>query len=198
MGTPLTVKLSRPVRAVHMAGPVHSMAGSGVHDGAGPKNATDQAMADLQKQRAEMEQQQRHLAQTCQVLDDLACKVTRFYEEMVATHRTEIARLAVEIARRVLAQKVRQGDYEVESIIQEALEKAPAKQGVTIHVSPQDYEDCQRLQQERPDSPWACLTFVADPSIGQAQCLVETPRGIVKSVIEEHLEKIQVALEKAE
>ena len=198
MGTPLTVKLGRPIRAVHVVEPGRRMAGSGAHDGVGPKDATDRAMADLQRQRAEVEQQQRQLAQTCQVLDDLACKVTRFYEEMVATHRTEIARLAVEIARRVLAQKVRQGDYEVEAIIQEALEKAPAKQGVTVHVSPQDWETCQRLQQERPDSPWACLTFMADPGIGQAECLVETPRGVVKSVIEEHLEKIQAALEKAE
>ena len=192
MGMPLTVKLGHPIRAAHVISPGYQAAGGQAGDG-----VAERATADLQDRLAEVEKQQCQLAQTCQTLDGLACKISRFYEEMVATHRAEIARLAVEIARRVLAQKVRQGDYEVEAIIQEALEKAPAKQGVTVHVSPKDWEACQRLQQERPDSPWTCLTFVADPSIGQAQCLVETPRGVVKSVMEEHLEKIQSALEKA-
>jgi flagellar biosynthesis/type III secretory pathway protein FliH len=188
METSLTVKLGRPVRAARVV-----QAG----DGFDPKAPADPAAADLQKRLADVEQRQRDLVQTCRVLDDLACKLSRFYEEMVATHRGEIARLAVEIARKVVAQKVRQGDYDVEAIIQEALEKAPAKQAVVVQVSPQDWEACQRLQQERPDSPWACLTFVADGSIGQAQCLVETPKGVVKSFIEEHLAKIQEALEKS-
>jgi len=193
MGTSLTVKLGRPVRAARVVEPGRKGDSGQAGDGA----CADPAAADLQKRLADVEQRQQDLVQTCRVLDDLACKLSRFYEEMVATHRGEIARLAVEIARKVVAQKVRQGDYDVEAIIQEALEKAPAKQAVVVQVSPQDWEACQRLQQERPDSPWACLTFVADASIGQAQCLVETPKGVVKSFIEEHLAKIQEALEKS-
>ena len=186
MSVPLTIQLGRPIRSARPA----------TYRPGEPEGAPG-VMSPIQQRLVEVEQQQRHLTQTCQVLDDLAGKLSRFYEDMVTTHRREIARLAVEIARKVLMQKVQQGDYDVEAIIQEALEKAPARQGVTVHVSPQDWETCQRLQQERPDSPWACMTFVADPSLGQAQCLVETPRGVVKSFIEEHLEKIQEALEKA-
>ena len=193
MGTSLTVKLGRPVRAVRVVEPAHKGDSGWAGDGA----SADPAAADLQKRLAEVEQRQQDLVQTCRVLDDLACKLSRFYEERVATHRGEIAHLAVEIARKVVAQRVGQGDYDVEAIIQEALDKAPAKQGVVVRVSPRDWEACQRLQQERPDSPWACLTFVADPGMGQAQCLVETPKGVVKSFIEEHLGKIQEALDKS-
>ena len=40
------------------------------------------------------------------------------------------------------------------------------------------------------------LEFTPDWSIGRGECLVETPKGIVKSFLEEHLERISEALQK--
>jgi flagellar biosynthesis/type III secretory pathway protein FliH len=194
MGAILRIQLDHPVRSARWAQPDWQAPS----DAASPMTVPDPAALDIEQRLADVSRQQQHLAQTCRVLDDLTSKMSRFYEEMITTHRQEIAHLAVEIARKVLAQKVRQGDYDIEAILQEAIEKAPAKQAVTVHVSPQDWEACQRLQQQRPDSPWACLAFVADPSMGQAQCLVETSRGVVKSFIEDQLTKIEQALGKAE
>jgi flagellar biosynthesis/type III secretory pathway protein FliH len=196
MGTVLKVKLGRPIRAVRWVEALAEAAGDSPAE-SGPRGSAPAAALELQKGLAEAAQQQQRLEQACRLLDDLTAKLSGLYDEMVGSHRQEIARLAVEIARKVLAQKVQQGDYDVEAIVQEALEKAPAKQGVTVHVSPHDWEVCQQLQQQRPDSPWSCLAFVANPSLGHAQCLVETPRGMVKSLIEERLGKIQQALEKA-
>jgi flagellar biosynthesis/type III secretory pathway protein FliH len=195
MATVLKVKLSHPVRAVRWAeaeagAPADASAQSAARD------SPSAAAHELQRGLAEVAEQQQRLEQACRFLDDLTTKFSGLYEEIVGSHRKEIARLAVEIARKVLAQKVQQGDYEVEGIVQEALDKAPVKQGVTIHVNPQDWEVCQQLRQKRPDSPWSCLAFVADPSLGRAQCLIETSRGVVKSLIEERLDKIQRALEK--
>ncbi len=196
MGTELKVKLGRPIRAVRWVEAV-AEAAAGSPAGFGPGGGPPAAALELQKDLAEVAQQQQRLEQACRLLDDLTGKLSSLHEAIVGSHRQEIARLAVEIARKVLAQKVQQGDYDVEAIIQEALEKAPTKQGVTVHVSPHDWEVCKQLQQQRPDSAWSCLVFVADPSIGHAQCLVETSRGVVKSLIEERLGKIQQALEKA-
>ena len=191
MGPSCTIKLARPVRAARMA----ALPENACHDPS--RAAASEERQQVERRLAEVEEQSRRLAQTCHVLDDLAGKLTRFYEEILTAGRQEIASLSVEIARKVLAQRVRQGDYDLEMVIQQALEIAPARQEVTVRVSPQDWEACQRLQQERPDGPWAGLKFVADPSIGPAECLVETPRGVVKSLIEEHLDKISKALEKA-
>ena len=42
------------------------------------------------------------------------------------------------------------------------------------------------------------IKFVSDSNIGRAECLIETPKGIVESLIEKNLEQISKALEKAE
>ena len=74
----------------------------------------------------------------------------------------------------------------------------PARQDIVIRLNPEDLPQCQQHQQENPDSPFAELEFTADWSVGRGECLVETPKGIVKSFIEEHLERISEALQKVE
>ena len=38
------------------------------------------------------------------------------------------------------------------------------------------------------------VKLVPDTNVGKAECLVETPKGVIESVIEEHLENISKAL----
>ena len=122
----------------------------------------------------------------------------RLHEETLAGNRAQIARLAVEIARRILLYKVGKGDYEIQAIVEEALKRAPTRQNVVVHLNPEDLSRCQQLQQADPQSPFAALEFAADWNIGRGECLVETPKGIVQSFLEEHLEHISEALQKAE
>lgn len=146
---------------------------------------------------AGLEQQQNQLLQARRSLDDLLAKLARFQEDMLSTHRREIARLAVEIARKVLMQEVKDNDYEIEGIIQEALKNAPVQQDVVVHLHPEDLLTCQALQQDGPEGPFAQLHLVGDPAVGKAECLLETPKGVVKSFIDDHLDKIREALERA-
>ena len=67
-----------------------------------------------------------------------------------------------------------------------------------MHLNPQDLGQCQKLQQEDPGGAFACLTLVADPGVARAECLLETPKGTIKSFLEEHIERISEALQKAE
>ena len=97
-----------------------------------------------------------------------------------------------------MAQEVQEGDYEIESIVKEALKNAPTRQDVVVHLNPEDLVQCQKVQQEDSTGALSGIKFVADPKIGRAQCLLETPKGIIESVIDEHLEQIGKALEKAE
>ena len=141
---------------------------------------------------------QAQLAQTCQVLNSVAAKLKEFHERSLASHSEDIARLSIEIARKILAQKVQEHDYEIVSIVQEALNTAPVHSEMTVHVHPDDLAPCQALQQGQPDSALAQIQFLADPTVAPAECRVETPTGSVKSCIGEKLQQISNALLKAE
>ena len=138
------------------------------------------------------------LSQACQTLKSLIDKLNQFYDKLFAGHKEEIAKLSVEIARKILAQQVQSGDYEIESIVEEALKNAPTRQDVVVHLNPEDHILCQKAQQDEPNGALAGIKFISDPNIGRAECLLETPKGIVESLINEHLERIGKALKTAE
>jgi flagellar biosynthesis/type III secretory pathway protein FliH len=137
-------------------------------------------------------------SQTCRTLKALTDKLNQFYDELFAGHKEEIARLSVEIARKILARQVQNGDYEIESIVREALTNAPTRQEVVVHLNPEDIILCQKAQQDEPNGALAGIKLISDPNIGRAECLLETPKGIVESLIDENLERIGNALKTAE
>jgi len=138
------------------------------------------------------------LTQLCGLVESLAEQLSRLHEEAIADHRGDIARLAVEIARKILTQRVASGDYDVQAVIEEALKRAPTHQNIIVRVNPQDLPACQKLQQKDAEGPFAALEFVGDRGIARADCLVETPKGIVRSFVEQHLERIGEALGRVE
>ena len=156
------------------------------------------AGADLSESASlALDGRQAQLDQTCQTLDGLAAKLEQLQAEMIQSHRKQIARLAVDIARKILVQKVKDKDYEIETIVQEALGKSPTPQGIVVHLHPDDLPACQQVQQQHPDGPFAHVQLLASHAVGQAECMLETPKGMIKSFIDEQLETIAQALEKA-
>ncbi|MHC4425985.1 MAG: FliH/SctL family protein [Planctomycetota bacterium] len=137
-------------------------------------------------------------SQACQTLNGVIAKLNQFYDRVFVEHREEIARLSVEIARKILTQKVENGDYEIESIVKEALKNAPSRQDVVVHLNPEDLAQCQKAQQDEPSDALAGIEFISDANIGRAECLLESSKGIVKSLIDENLERVSKALEKNE
>ncbi len=138
-----------------------------------------------------LEGQKQQYEQLLQTLETLAANLQLVYEKAIVEHRQGIAKLAVEIARKILVQKAKDGDYEIESIIAEALNNAPARQDIVVRLNPQDLACYQQA-----DKNFAGVKFVADPGIGPAQCVVETPKGKVESLIDEHLEQVAMVLSK--
>ena len=188
----LTVKLDKPIKAVRIIADAGS---EGLATGG--QNDINELQDALEQQIAEMQTRQNQLATTLQCLDDMIAKCSQFYEQVLITHRKEITKLALEIARKVLVQKVKDGDYEIENILQEALKNVPVQQGITVHLNPEDLARCQEIQTEQPEGPLAQLTLVPDVGVGRADCWLETPKGIIQSFINEHINKIAEALEKA-
>ena len=147
------------------------------------------ALRDLENQKAQIDR-------LCRTLNAVISELNRCCEQAIAQHSEQIAKLSVEIARKILMQKVRDKDYEIETIVKEALKNAPSHNDIVVHLNPDDLAQCQKLQDANPDSTLADIKFVADPKIEPAECLVETPKGIIKSFIQEHLARIEEALAK--
>jgi flagellar biosynthesis/type III secretory pathway protein FliH len=144
---------------------------------------------DSQSSRAELEQ-------TCEMLQGVIDKLNRFYDTIFSGHKEEIAKLAVEIAGKILIQKIEDGDYKIESIIREALSQSPTQQDIVLHLNPEDFSSWQKFLADSSTGPLEGVKFVADRNIGRAECLLETPKGTIESFIGEQLEKIAGALKK--
>lgn len=195
----LTINLARPIAALRVVNAAHgsppSDKGLGV---AAVEHGPSRAPKEQLQNAKETEQHRQNLAQSCRLIDNIAGKLNELYDQTIARNRGDIARLAVEIARKVLSGRISKGDYDLQPVIEEALKRAPARQEIVIRVNPEDLPQCQQLQRDNPDSQLADLNFVADWSIARADCLIETPKGIVKSFVEEHLARIADALERAQ
>lgn len=202
-----TINLCRPVTSADILDgyggsplPGTLQNGSADKEGKGPGHDQIGSLTNMQQlaSKQDLEQQKAQIEALQQTLNGLVAKLSQFYDELVARHKEEIAKLAVEIANRVLMQKVRKGDYQIESIVSEALKNAPTHQDVMVHLSPQDLEQCRKLQQEDPGGAFATVKLIADPGVACAECLIETPKGTVRSFLEDHLERISEALQTAE
>jgi flagellar biosynthesis/type III secretory pathway protein FliH len=144
---------------------------------------------------AELENQKNAFAQAAETLEHIATKLHTVYEKAIVEYRQGIAKLAVEIARKILVKKVQQGDYQIETIIAEALKNTPTRQDIAVRMNPEDLERCKQIQQG--EGSFAGVKFIADASIGPAQCVVDTPRGRVESLIDEQLAQVARVLNKA-
>lgn len=193
MSQTLTVNLNKPIASARF---LDDHAGSDGIQSACPDNGESDAGA-VQILKQDLEAQKAAFTQACETLNNVIAKLNQFCDKLYAGHSEEIARLSVEIARKILMQKVENGDYEIESIIKEALKNTPGGQDVVVHLNPEDIETCRKAQQQEPSGVLAGIKLIPDPNIGRAECLLESPKGIVKSLIDDNLERICKALEKA-
>lgn len=193
MSRALTVHLERPITLIKVLNNYGVDAELSGHGRVNSAVRTDHAKLtqDLKAQKTEV-------LQTCQTLKELVDKLNKFYTEAFSGHKEEIARLAVEIAGKILMQDVEKGNYKIETIVKEALKNVPTRQDVVVHLNPEDLDTFQKLQQDELDKIGTLdgMKFIADSNIGRAECLVDSPKGIIESLIDEHLKRIAEALKK--
>jgi len=189
----VTVNLAAPITSVRMLDDYRGNVESSVTGATNP--ATDAERARLVE---DLRTQKNSYSEACLTLQGIASKLNQFYDEVFAGHKEEIAGLSVEIARKILVQKVQEGDYEIKSIVMEALKSAPGHQDLVVHLNSLDLAACRKVQQDDDGQELAGVKLVADQDIGRAECVIESPKGMIKSLIEEHLEQIGKALKKAE
>ena len=134
------------------------------------------------------------ISRLCRVLKRIVEDINIFYEKNISEHREAIARLSVEIARKILVKNIQERDYKIEDIIKEALKNVPVRKNIVICVNPQDYVELQKLRNEGSENILEGIETVSDAAIGPAECVIKTPKGTIRSLIDEHLERISQAL----
>ena len=195
-----TISLMQPIATAYVVDPEQlRIADDGLRiEPPAPNPQSEICHPPLEDLLQELQEQKNELARLVETVNGVAAGLGRSYEQMLASNHGEIAKLAVEIARKILMYKAGKGDYEIQAIVEEALKQAPTRQNVVVRLHPEDLPRCQQLQRENPQSPLAELELTADGSLGRGECLVQTPKGIVPSFIEEHLERISGALQKVQ
>jgi flagellar biosynthesis/type III secretory pathway protein FliH len=183
MSSVVTIQLEKPICSAGLLG-----------------DAVEQskAAAGAASRAAAPEQQKKNLATVCQALQEAVNKLDEQYENTFKEHREQISKLSVEIARKIVGQKVQEGDYAIETIVQESLKNVPKRGDVVVHLNPEDLSEYQKVQEGAGEGSLACIKLVADASVGRAECLLETPKGVIESFINDQIERIGEALRKAE
>lgn len=195
MSDRVRIKIGRPIKKAEVSD--HCCNASEIGPaGSNRANPTDETQQ--LKLIEDMESEKAATTQLCQTLRGLVEKVNKFYEGLLAGHREEIAKLSVEIARKILAQKVQEGDYEIESIVKEALDSAPTRENIVVHLNPEDLARCEKIQRDIPDGSLGGIKFVGDANIGRAECMLESRKGMVESFINDRMDQMSEALKKVE
>lgn len=193
MAGTFAVNLAKPIKSASILNDYPGDVESSITGAMNPSANTEQI-----KLIEDLKTQKNSYSKACRTLQGVTSKLNQVYDEIFASRKEEIAKLSVEIARKILMRKVEDGDYEIETIVRETLKSAPTHQDLVVHLNPHDLAACQKTQQNDGSGTLAGIKFVADHSIGQAECVLESPKGTIESLIEEHLEKIGKALKKAE
>lgn len=189
MSETLSLNFSMPILSVQ----VSPDAKAGAERSGG---ASDAEVNEYIKQQAavNLEQKKDEMTHVLAAMDKAAGEVKQAHEKAFSEYPGQIAKLSVEIAKRILSQSVDRGDYDIEEIIKKTLTVAPTSDNCVVKLNPVDMQKAQELLGEKPDSIAANIRFISDEGIGRAQCVLETPKGIVEYFIDDQLNRIAEAI----
>ncbi len=179
--TMLVVNVSGSLRSVDLVNPCQ----------VDPPAAQKPSMQQLvEEELSLLESQRKNVEAAAAALGQAVSKFEAFHNEMFSSHRSAIAELSLEIARRILMFKVDKGDYDIMSIVEEALSNAPARDEAVVYLNPSDMEHASEVKSNLLTG----LKLLSDSNLAKGECRIETSRGTVQSKLEENLRRISEAL----
>jgi len=146
----------------------------------------------LKRQRDELEQARQKFVQAARTFQQAAEQLRLLRDSLFCSHREQIARLSVAIAEKVLLREIGEGRYEIAKIVEESLKAMPGGRNIVVRLNPQDLEQYSR-HAGTGNGP-AGVELTPDPQLRPAQCIIESDKGVIEFVIEEHLRQIEQAL----
>ena len=151
--------------------------------------AEDQAKAILDAEMQKIEVEKSRILQLISAVEAAASEIDGLRKNAIKENNEQIALLAVEIARKILASEIEEGKYDIAAIIEKSLQAAPSREGATIRLSPDDHATVEELIKSGNGS-FEGITFEPDSSILPANCFVSTSKGVVEYFINDQLSSI--------
>ena len=189
MAETLSLNLSMPILSVQVSsnGEVGADEDGGASETEVNEYIRQQAAISLEQEKGEMRQ-------VLATMDKAAEQVKQVHAKSFSEYPKQIAKLSVEIAKRILSKSVENGEYDIEEIIEKTLTVAPTNDDCVVKLNSVDMQKAQKLLGERPDSVVANVRLVSDDTVGPAECVLETPKGIVEYFIDDQLNRIAEAI----
>lgn len=143
---------------------------------------------------AQTQQMRGQLTQACAALNKAAAELEACRQSLFSSHRESIVRLSLEIAAKILAKDVAEGNYAIEKIVADALQSAPPARQMTIRLNPDDLKTFEKAMAEQNITLPPHAEVAADWAVNPADCVIESEAGTVDYMIDEHLRSIGEAL----
>ncbi len=182
----VSIVLNRPISSAEVCG----VASGDEH---ADQAAEEQAKAILDAEMQKIEGEKKRITQLVSAIEAAAIEIDELRKRSISENQKQIALLAVEIARKILASEIEEGKYDITAIIEKALQASPSRDGATVRLSPADYAAMEETMKSDGGN-FDNIRFEQDSSILPAQCFVATSKGIVEYFIDDQLERISESL----
>lgn len=145
---------------------------------------------------AEADSEAAHFARIRHLLHDLTTQLAHDKERLLDELQPHLVRLALAIARRIVAAEIRQDQHLVERTVRAALEELACEGELHVRVHPDDAPLVRRVlaTEESFGEGFSDLRVLADQTIERGGCIVESDHGIIDADIPTQFAQIQRTL----
>ncbi|MCD4823831.1 MAG: hypothetical protein K8S55_04440 [Phycisphaerae bacterium] len=184
MVQPVTLRISMPLGQVGVIGAEEEKT---------PEQEMEAMQAEfdarLQQARQGMELERAQLVRSGEALAAAGLGIEELRGQLIEEIKRAAVDLAMTIARKVLAQRVEAGDFDIDPIVAEAIGNLPPQGEIVVRLSGGDLKRCGLASQAK-DAVGGRIRFVADPGVSPGGCVVESVEGRVESSVVDSLEQV--------
>lgn len=129
---------------------------------------------------------------------DMYQQAIRERERLLASAETELARLSIKVAERIIGQEVRSAGEVIMGVVRQALSGIKDREEVLIRVSPDDYHivNADRTSLARLVEGMKNFELVVDGKVEAGGCIIETNLGNIDARLSTQLSAIAAAFER--
>jgi flagellar biosynthesis/type III secretory pathway protein FliH len=129
---------------------------------------------------------------------DLYQQTIREREKLLTSAETELARLAIKVAEKIIGQEIRSSGEVIMGVVRQALTGIKDREEVLIRVSPDDYHivNEDRTALARMVEGLKSFELVVDSKVEAGGCVIETNLGNVDARLVTQLAAIDLAFER--
>jgi flagellar assembly protein FliH len=148
------------------------------------------------KEQAELEMTNK-INSASETAENILADARQEYQETLIKAEREIVKIALAVARKILAREIDENPTVILPIVKTALEKVRDQESIIIRVNPIDYDIVVQSKRDLQIMIGCedALSVVSDNTVSPGGCMIDTPYGTVDASLDIQFEAIKRALE---